>query len=142
MLVLNFFGPRTATYIQVYLKEYVCAPGCQLILQSDVARPFSTILASLVQTRSGREPCTWYTQGASLRGRLRSLTRKNRNETRINGADREVHDFGCKLTTFKCQELHAPGKQPARRMHARNTPKEDGEKEQLLYLIEIGAKGK
>ena len=24
----------------------------------------------------------------------------------------------CKLTTCKCQELHAPGKQPGRRMHA------------------------
>ena len=36
----------------------------------------------------------------------------------VNEAAGEVHNFRCKLTTCKCQELHAPGKQPGRRMHA------------------------
>ena len=29
----------------------------------------------------------------------------------------EVHDFRCRLTTCKCQELHARGYRPVRRMH-------------------------
>ena len=55
-----------------------------------------------------------YVQGASLRGRLplplRSLRRKNR--THANESDQEFHDFTCKLTSCKCQTLHAPGYQP------------------------------
>ena len=41
-------------------------------------------------------------------------------EQNANGADREVHDFRCKLATCKGQDLHAPGKQPGSRMHVRN----------------------
>ena len=61
-------------------------------------------------------------------------------EQNANEADREVHDFRCKMTPCKIQELHAPGKQPARRMHVQNTLK--GQRERVvLYLIEIGNKG-
>ena len=55
-----------------------------------------------------------------------SLSR-GRIEQTANEAVREIHDFRCKLTSCKCQELHAPGKQPGRRMHVRN--RKDGEKE-------------
>ena len=50
-------------------------------------------------------------------------------------ADREVHDFRFKLTTSKCQDLHAPIKQPGRRMHVRNIyHRKDGEQEQCCIL--------
>ena len=69
---------------------------------------------------------------------LRSLSRNN-IEQNVNEADREVHDFRCKLTTCKCQELHAPRKQPGRRMHVRNTYtySKDGEKEQCCILMRL-----
>ena len=34
----------------------------------------------------------------------------------VNEADPEVQDSRCKLATRKYQDLHAPGKQPGRRM--------------------------
>ena len=82
-------------------------------------------------------------QGASLRGRLpppATLVHKEEwNKMRMNEADRVVHDFRCKLTTCKCQELHAPRKQPGRRMHVRNTYtySKDGEKEQCCILMRL-----
>ena len=39
-----------------------------------------------------------------------------------NEADREVHEFRRKLTTCKCQELHARGYQPGRRIMYRHVP--------------------
>ena len=51
-------------------------------------------------------------QGASL-PRAATAARYARSQGRIeqnaNEADREVHDFWCKLMTCTCQELHAPG---------------------------------
>ena len=35
---------------------------------------------------------------------------RGRTEQNANKADRDVHDFRCKLTTCNCQELHTPTK--------------------------------
>ena len=43
-------------------------------------------------------------------------------EQNVNEADREVHEFRCKLTTCKCQELNARGYQPGRRIMYRHVP--------------------
>ena len=51
----------------------------------------------------------------------KALRSQGRMEQNANEADRDVHDLRCKPTTCKCQELHAPGEQPGRRMHVRNT---------------------
>ena len=52
-----------------------------------------------------------------------------------------INHFRCKLTICDCQEPRAPGKQPGRHMHARNsTGGKDGEKEQRILLrLEIRA---
>ena len=73
--------------------------------------------------------CLW---GTSAPVRVRHHTRhfarsRGRTEQNANEADREVHVFGCNLTTFKCQELRAQGKQTRRCMHERD--RQDGEKE-------------
>ena len=69
---------------------------------------------------------------------LRSLTRIEQN---ADEADREVHDFRCKLTTCNRQELHAPRKQPGRRMHVCTKYIEKGRRERaVLYLIEFEIK--
>ena len=47
--------------------------------------------------------------------------RSRRTEQNTNEADREVYNFWCKPTTCKCQELHARGHQPGRRMHVPGT---------------------
>ena len=48
-------------------------------------------------------------------------------------ADRDVHDFRCKLTTCKRQELHAPGQQPGRRMHIRKIS--NGRRERAVKYV-------
>ena len=65
-----------------------------------------------------------------------------RIEQKADDADREVHDFRCKLTTCKWRE--APEQQPGRRMHARKltrcqvfSSQKDGDIEQCCILIEI-----
>ena len=60
-------------------------------------------------------------QRASLRGRLPPATLAHKEiilteQNNVNEAARELHDFRCKLTTCRCQELYAPVKR--RRMHA------------------------
>lgn len=46
---------------------------------------------------------------------------QGRTEQNASEADREIHDFRCKLTTRQFQELHAPRTQPGSSMHIRNT---------------------
>ena len=54
--------------------------------------------------------------------------RSQRTEPNANEAEREVHDFRCKLTTCGCQELHARGYQPGRLMHVQAGTKYIGTK--------------
>ena len=79
--------------------------------------------------------------GGGFHRRLRSL--KRQNGTNENEVDTEVHDFSFKLKTCKCQELHAPEKQPSRCMRVRNRKNTEKEQccilEHILMILEIKA---
>ena len=57
----------------------------------------------------------------------------------IERTDMSTIDFGCQLTTCKCQELHAPGKQSGPRMHAQRTERE---RRACILLRFVGNTGK
>ena len=61
------------------------------------------------------------------------------SKMRANEAGREVHDFRCKLTTCKCQELHAPGKQSWPRACTQYVERAE-RKSSAVFFTEIGTK--
>ena len=88
--------------------------------------------------------CYTSIQGGSLRGRrprAASTLSQGRalSKMRANEAGREVHDFRCKLTTCKCQELHAPGKQSWPRACTQYVERAE-RKSSAVFFTEIGTK--
>ena len=64
--------------------------------------------------RCSTTTCSYMAQQKGLAPRAASAVRYARSQGRVEqnankGADREVHEFRYKITTCKCQELHAPG---------------------------------
>ena len=103
----------------------LCGPSCTSM---HFARYFPFCFLAPSPTKNPRRKKGWRNpqqgmilQGASLRGRLpppATLAHKEESiEQNANEADSEVRDFRCKLTTCKCQELHARGDQRERRMY-------------------------
>ena len=54
--------------------------------------------------------------------------------SKCDESDSEVHEFRCKLTTCKCEEPHAPGYQPGRRIIVRTASKE-GRRESAVSVV-------
>ena len=80
-------------------------------------------------------PCKALRSAGGFRRPLRSLARKNRTKCERMWSGQKAPWFWVQTDDLQINAtLHAPGKQPGRRMHVRYTTRKDGRERAVLYI--------